>query len=118
MSIRQEKIANVIKKELGVFFQKNAASICQGAMVSVTMVRMSPDLSIAKIYLSIFGGKNNDDLMDEFGDLKIKSSNCEVNKNKNIIFIENIQSGWEINISKFKAHFMGGCSIDEIKEGK
>ena len=64
------------------------------------------------------GGKNNDDLMDEFGDLKIKSSNCEVNKNKNIIFIENIQSGWEINISKFKAHFMGGCSIDEIKEGK
>ena len=62
MSIRQEKIANVIKKELGVFFQKNAASICQGAMVSVTTVRMSPDLSIAKIYLSIFGGKNNDEV--------------------------------------------------------
>jgi len=49
MSIRQEKIANVIKKELGVFFQRNAASICMGAMVSVTTVRISPDLSIAKV---------------------------------------------------------------------
>ena len=33
MSIRREKVANVIRKELGVFFQKNASSICMGAMV-------------------------------------------------------------------------------------
>ncbi len=65
MSIRQEKIANVIKKELGVFFQRNAASICMGAMVSVTTVRISPDLSIAKVYLSIFGAKNNDDVFEK-----------------------------------------------------
>ena len=52
MSIRREKVANVIRKELGVFFQKNASSICMGAMVRVTTVRMSPDLSIAKVYLS------------------------------------------------------------------
>ena len=38
MSIRREKVANVIRKELGVFFQKNASSICMGAMVSVTTV--------------------------------------------------------------------------------
>ena len=54
MSIRQEKISNVIRKELGVFFQKNTSTICMGAMVGVTTVRMSPDLSIAKVYLSIF----------------------------------------------------------------
>ena len=53
-----------------MFFQKNAASICKGAMVSVTMVRMSPDLSIAKIYLSIFGGKNNDEVFDKIMDSK------------------------------------------------
>ena len=40
----------------------------KGAMVSVTMVRMSPDLSIAKIYLSIFGGKNNDEVFDKIMD--------------------------------------------------
>jgi len=61
MSIRQDKIANVIKKELGIYFQKYAISICKGAMVSVTTVRMSPDLSIAKIYISIFGAKDNEE---------------------------------------------------------
>lgn len=61
MSVRQEKIANVIKQELGRYFQQNAVSICKGAMVTVTMVRMSPDLSIAKVYISIFGGKDNED---------------------------------------------------------
>ena len=61
MSVRQEKIANIIKQELGRYFQQNAVSICKGAMVTVTMVRMSPDLSIAKVYISIFGGKDNED---------------------------------------------------------
>ena len=60
MSVRQEKIASVIKKELGKFFQQNAIIIAKGAMITTTVVRMSPDLSIAKVYISIFGGKNND----------------------------------------------------------
>lgn len=64
MSVRQEKIASVIKKELGTYFQRNAASVGKGAMVTVTTVRMSPDLSIAKVYISIFGGKDNDDSFD------------------------------------------------------
>ena len=64
MSIRQEKIASVIKKELGIYFQQNAIIIAKGAMITVTVVRMSPDLSIAKVYISIFGGKNNDASFD------------------------------------------------------
>ena len=64
MSVRQEKIASVIKKELGIYFQRNETSIGKGAMVTVTTVRMSPDLSIAKVYISIFGGKDNDDSFD------------------------------------------------------
>ena len=38
-SIRQEKIAGVIQKELSLIFQKEARTICMGAMVSVTIVR-------------------------------------------------------------------------------
>ena len=37
-----------------------------GAMVSVTTVRISPDLSIAKVYLSIFGGKDNDEYLKKY----------------------------------------------------
>jgi hypothetical protein len=39
MSVRQEKIASVIKKELGTYFQRNATSVGKGAMVTVTTVR-------------------------------------------------------------------------------
>ena len=53
-SIRQEKIAGVIQKELSLIFQKEARTICMGAMVSVTIVRVSPDMGSAKIYLSVF----------------------------------------------------------------
>ena len=64
MTVRQEKIASVIKKELGIYFQQNAIIVAKGAMITVTVVRMSPDLSIAKVYISIFGGKNNDASFD------------------------------------------------------
>ncbi len=57
-SIRQEKIAELIQQELSIIFQREARNYCQGAMVSVTIVRVAPDLSIAKIYLSIFGAKD------------------------------------------------------------
>lgn len=58
-SIRQEKIAGVIQKELGAIFQKEARTICLGAMVSVTIVRVTPDMGVAKVYLSAFGSEDN-----------------------------------------------------------
>ena len=62
-SIRQEKIAGVIQKELSLIFQKEARTICMGAMVSVTIVRISPDMGNAKIYLSVFGAKENEEVL-------------------------------------------------------
>jgi ribosome-binding factor A len=55
-SIRQNKIEGVIQEEMALFFQKNAREICLGAMVSVTAVRVTADLSLAKCYLSVFAG--------------------------------------------------------------
>lgn len=63
-SIRQEKNAGVIQKELGGIFQKEARTICLGAMVSVTIVRVTPDMGLAKIYLSIFGGPDNQEVLE------------------------------------------------------
>lgn len=53
-SVRQQKIEAAIQGELGVLFQRLAQEICLGAMVSVTVVRITSDLSIARCYLSIF----------------------------------------------------------------
>ncbi|MFM1876967.1 MAG: ribosome-binding factor RbfA [Bacteroidota bacterium] len=51
---RQKKVSRVILRELGTYFQRNANSYAKGGMITVTAVRVSPDLGIAKVYLSIF----------------------------------------------------------------
>lgn len=50
---RQQKIARLIQKELSEIFRIQTAKL-GNVLVSVSAVRVSPDLSIAKAYLSIF----------------------------------------------------------------
>ncbi len=71
-TIRQEKISELIQQELSIIFQKEARNICLGAMVSVTIVRVAPDLSIAKVYLSIFGYKDKKAVLESVKDNKSK----------------------------------------------
>jgi ribosome-binding factor A len=63
-SIRQNKIEGVIQEELAIFFQRNARDICLGAMVSVTTVRVTSDLSLARVFLSIFGGPEKKEVLE------------------------------------------------------
>jgi ribosome-binding factor A len=53
-SIRQEKVGKLIQQELADIFRKHAADVYHGAFITVTVVRMSPDLGAAKVYLSFF----------------------------------------------------------------
>ncbi len=52
MSIRTERLGSVIQKDLGKILQQNYQPA--GTFITVTRVRLTQDLSIAKIYLSIF----------------------------------------------------------------
>lgn len=52
-STRQAKIARLIQKELSEIFRRETAKT-HGVIVSVSAVRVSPDLSIARAYLSVF----------------------------------------------------------------
>ncbi|MFY7991522.1 MAG: 30S ribosome-binding factor RbfA [Fluviicola sp.] len=63
-SIRQSRVEGVIQEELSTYFQRNAREICLGAMVSVTVVRVTPDLSLARIYLSVFAGPDKQDVLE------------------------------------------------------
>ena len=54
LSMRQQKIARQIQRDMADIFSKEAASFLQGAMVTVTAVRVSPDFGYAKIYVSVF----------------------------------------------------------------
>ena len=59
---RQNKIARLLQKELSVIFQEQTRSL-HGVMVSVTRVRISPDLSICTAYLSIFPSEKAKELI-------------------------------------------------------
>ena len=60
---RQKKVARLIQKELGEIFQRESKTMFGGAFITVTGVRMSPDLSVAKVYLSLFAVKDRNTLM-------------------------------------------------------
>ncbi len=63
---RQQKIARQIQKDISDILLKEAVSMVKGVMVSVTTVRVSPDLSFARIYLSIFPFNKNQEILDSF----------------------------------------------------
>lgn len=60
---RQQKIAKQIQKDVAEIFQKEGAQIVRGALLTVTAVRMSPDLGYAKIYVSIFPFERSGEVM-------------------------------------------------------
>jgi ribosome-binding factor A len=60
---RQFKVSRLLQKELADYFQKYGAEITGGKMVTVTVVRISPDLGVAKVYLSLFPGGQLDGAM-------------------------------------------------------
>ena len=61
-STRQQKIARLIQKELSEIFRQQTAKM-GNVLVSVSAVRVSPDLSIARVYLSIFPSEKADEIL-------------------------------------------------------
>ena len=60
---RQNRIARLLQKELSLIFQSQTRAM-HGVMVSVTRVRVSPDLSICTAYLSIFPSDKGEEIIE------------------------------------------------------
>ncbi len=58
-SVRQQKVNKLIQKELAEIFRSEARNLFGGGFITVTVVRVSPDLGYAKVYLSIMGNKRD-----------------------------------------------------------
>jgi ribosome-binding factor A len=59
-STRQKKVGRQIQKDVAQILMTRTSSIAPGAIISVSLVRMSPDLSYAKVYLSVFPLKDKE----------------------------------------------------------
>ena len=62
-SIRQNKIARLLQKEIGEIFLKEGKSFTSGGIITVTIIRISPDFSYAKVYVSIFPSSKSEELL-------------------------------------------------------
>tara|TARA_B110000503_G_scaffold143499_1_gene245339 strand:- start:5651 stop:5986 length:336 start_codon:yes stop_codon:yes gene_type:complete len=64
-SIRQQKVSRLLQREIGEIFTKKEVNLTVNLMISVTQVRVSPDLGVARSYLSLFPSNNREEVITE-----------------------------------------------------
>lgn len=69
-SKRQQKISRLLQKDLGEIFRLFAAQQPGGYLITVTKVNISPDMSVAKVYLSLFGPSDKKDVFKSIKESK------------------------------------------------
>lgn len=57
-SKRQQKFAGVIQQDLAAIFQREGSAYLPNTLVTITKVRVTPDLAIARVFLSFFNNSN------------------------------------------------------------
>jgi ribosome-binding factor A len=57
-SKRQQKFAGVIQQDLAAIFQREGMNLLPNTMITITKVRVTPDLAIARVFLSFFNSNN------------------------------------------------------------
>lgn len=62
---RQKKVANIFQQELSEIFRKEAGEHFPGTLITVTSVWVSSDLSVSKVYLSIFPTKDKMEIIEK-----------------------------------------------------
>lgn len=67
-SQRQLKYASLLTRDMSELFQRRFKSLFGNAFVTITHVKVSPDLSIASIYLSFLGTNNEDAILENIED--------------------------------------------------
>jgi ribosome-binding factor A len=65
-SVRQQKVSRLLQKEIGLIFQNQVSHLALGKIVSVTVVRVTPDLSYARVYVSVFPDSDPQKAVDSF----------------------------------------------------
>lgn len=69
-SMRQQKVAKLLLKDLGEIFQRDTRGILGGAFVTISDVGITPDLSIAMVYVSMMLVKEKETLIDTINNRK------------------------------------------------
>ena len=63
-TVRQQKFGKLVQKELSDIFQRDKRGILDNAFITVTEVQISPDLSVARVYISMMLVKDKERLLE------------------------------------------------------
>ncbi len=74
-STRQKKISRLLQKEIAEILRQKTPVIAPGKMITVTTVRVSPDLGTSKIYLSVFPSTDNNIVLESINSAKASIRN-------------------------------------------
>lgn len=77
---RQSQIGELIKRNFGPVLQEQGSYIYGGAFVTVTNVIMSPDLALAKIYVSIYNTDSKETVLTQIRESKHGLKNALVRR--------------------------------------
>ena len=115
---RQNKISRLLQKELSEIFLLQTKSM-PGTLVSVSAVRISPDMSIARVYLSVFPSEKAEEMVKNIND------NIYISLTDHINFaIERVEMGvpfqnpflWEIKKFYYQEYLIGKVAIGMIEK--
>lgn len=67
-SIKQKQVASLIHHALADLFIRNGSKYYGNAFVTITQVRLTPDLLLARIYLSVYNKPNKNEVMEVITD--------------------------------------------------
>lgn len=69
-STRQLKFARLIQKEISDIFQRDKRGILDNAFITIAEVRVSPDLGVAKVYVSMMLAKDKQATLEKINERK------------------------------------------------
>ena len=69
-STRQHKFGRLIQKELSEIFQRDKRGILDNTFVTIAEVKMSPDLGVAKVYISMMLAKDKQHTLEKINNRK------------------------------------------------
>ncbi|WP_205941053.1 30S ribosome-binding factor RbfA [Albibacterium indicum] len=91
-SKRQQKFARIIQQDLGDIFLREGNSWLPGVMITVTSVRVTSDLGIARVYLSFLNAKSPQEAIDQVksksGEIRYKLGNKIKDQAKSVPTLE------------------------------
>ncbi|MEN8224359.1 MAG: 30S ribosome-binding factor RbfA [Bacteroidota bacterium] len=106
-SKRQQRISRLLQRDLGEIFQHEVSGISGKAMVTVTKVNVTRDLGLSRVYLSLFGTDDKQNLLENIrkhkNEIKYKLGNrirnqlrtvpeLEFYEDDSLDYIENIEN--------------------------